>query len=203
MSHVLMIDNYDSFTYNVVQALAGLGAEVTVRCNDEIELAEIEAIDPTHIVISPGPGRPENAGISEKVIADQADRRPILGICLGHQAIATTFGGTVSSAQNLMHGKTSEVYHDRKSLFAGLPSPFPAGRYHSLAVSETELPDELSITAFTSDGEIMGLRHKTLAVEGVQFHPESVLTPMGERLLSNFIQIMPARETDHQMAVAL
>ncbi len=188
MSHVLMIDNYDSFTYNLVQAFLTLGAEVSVRTNDAVTKEEAIEIDPSHVVISPGPGRPEDAGVSVEMIKAFAGRTPVLGVCLGHQAIATAFGGSVGSAISLMHGKSSQVYHDRRSVYEGVPNPFPAGRYHSLAVHEMELPDELEISSYTSDGEIMGIRHVNLPVEGVQFHPESLLTPSGDRLLQNFLE---------------
>ena len=196
MSHVLMVDNYDSFTYNLVQALLTLGADVTVRHNDELTVDEAHALDPTHLVVSPGPGRPENAGVSIDMIRAFAERTPILGVCLGHQAIATAFGGTVGSAISLMHGKTSQIYHDRRTVYEGLANPFPAGRYHSLAVHEDRLPEGLAIASYTSDGEIMGLRHKTLPIEGVQFHPESLLTPAGDRLLQNFLERVPARSIE-------
>ena len=188
MSHVLMIDNYDSFTYNLVQAFLTLGAEVSVRTNDSVTTEEAIAMGPSHVVISPGPGRPEDAGVSVEVIKAFAGKTPVLGVCLGHQAIATAFGGSVGSAISLMHGKSSQVYHDRRSVYEGVPNPFPAGRYHSLAVHETELPEELEISSYTSDGEIMGIRHVDLPVEGVQFHPESLLTPSGDRLLQNFLE---------------
>lgn len=187
MSHVLMVDNYDSFTYNLVQAFRSAGAGVTVKYSDEIEIGEAEALEPTHVVISPGPGRPEDAGASVDIIRHFAGMTPVLGVCLGHQAIGVAFGGQVGAAMSLMHGKTSQVYHDRRSIYAGLPNPLTCGRYHSLALAETDLPEELVISAYTSDGEIMGVRHKTLPVEGVQFHPESVLTPQGDRLIANFL----------------
>jgi anthranilate synthase/aminodeoxychorismate synthase-like glutamine amidotransferase len=187
--HVLLIDNYDSFTYNLVQALAVLGARVTVRRHDKITVAEARALEPTHLMISPGPGRPENAGVSIAVVQEMMGDVPVLGVCLGHQAIAQALGGTVESAQTLMHGKASPVYHDGRTLFEGMPNPFPAGRYHSLAVAEQKLPDDLVVSAYTSDGEIMGVRHRTLPTEGVQFHPESVLTPEGDRLLRNFLDL--------------
>jgi len=187
VSHVLVIDNYDSFTYNLVQAFQMAGAEVTVAYNDEIDTAHADGIEPTHLVISPGPGRPEDAGVSVEIIRHFAGQIPILGVCLGHQAIAIAFGGRVDSAMTLMHGKASEVYHDRRSIYVGLPNPLACGRYHSLAVSELDLPDELSISSYTSEGEIMGIRHGSLPVEGVQFHPESVLTPLGDRLVANFL----------------
>ncbi len=193
MSHVLMIDNYDSFTYNLVQALLMLGAEVSVRSNDKITLDEARELAPSHIVISPGPGRPEDAGVSLEMVMSFSSEVPLLGVCLGHQAVAVAFGGSVGSALSLMHGKSSPIYHDRKTIYEGLPNPFPAGRYHSLAVYEDRLPDVLAISAYTSDGEIMGVRHRTLPVEGVQFHPESLLTPAGDRLLRNFLERVPAR----------
>jgi para-aminobenzoate synthetase component 2 len=188
-THVLLIDNYDSFTYNLVQALLVLEAEVTVRRNDEITIAEALDLSPTHLVISPGPGRPENAGITLRMIETFLPRSPILGVCLGHQALAAVLGGTVGAAQRLMHGKASPVYHDGRTIFASLQNPFTAGRYHSLAVAEEGLPEALEISAYTSDGEIMGLRHRTLRAEGVQFHPESILTPEGDRLLRNFLDL--------------
>lgn len=189
--HVLLIDNYDSFTYNLVQALLTLGAEVTVRRNDAIGAAEALQLQPSHLVISPGPGRPEHAGASLTMLETFLPRIPVLGVCLGHQALAIVLGGVVDRAPRLMHGKASPVYHDGRSLYLGLPNPFSAGRYHSLMVQEQGLPDSLSITAYTSEGEIMGVRHKTLPAEGVQFHPESVLTPEGNRLLANFLELDP------------
>ncbi len=190
-NRVLMIDNYDSFTYNLVQALLTLGAEVTVKTNDEISVDQAIDLSPTHVVISPGPGRPEEAGISVEVIKAFAGHVPLLGVCLGHQALAVAFDSTVGAAQSLMHGKPSPVYHDRRTIYEGLPNPFPAGRYHSLAVLESDLSPELLITSYTSEGEIMGLRHRELPVEGVQFHPESLLTPVGDRLLLNFLELAP------------
>lgn len=187
MSHILVIDNYDSFTYNLVQAFLATGAEVTVTYNDEIDTELADEIDPTHLVVSPGPGRPEDAGVSIEMIRHFSGRLPILGVCLGHQAIAVAYGGEVDSAMSLMHGKASEVYHDRRSVYAGLPNPLACGRYHSLAVAEVSLPDQLRIASYTSEGEIMGIRHVSLPVEGVQFHPESVLTPLGDRLIGNFL----------------
>ena len=186
-NRVLMIDNYDSFTYNLVQALLVLGSEVEVRTNDEVSVEEALAADPTHVVISPGPGRPEDAGVSVEIVRAFAGRVPLLGVCLGHQAIGTAFGSTVDPALMLMHGKASPVYHDRKTIYTGLPNPLPAGRYHSLAISEEALSPELAISAYTSEGEIMGVRHRQLPIEGVQFHPESLLTPSGDRLLANFL----------------
>ena len=188
-----MIDNYDSFTYNLVQAFQVLGVEVTVRTNDQISVGEAIEMAPTHLVVSPGPGRPEEAGISIEMIETFSDQIPVLGVCLGHQALAVAFGGTVGVALSLMHGKSSSIYHDRKTVYEGLPNPFPAGRYHSLAVHEERLPDVLAISAYTSDGEIMGVRHRSLPVEGVQFHPESLLTPLGDRLLQNFVEHVPTR----------
>ena len=192
MSHVLVIDNYDSFTYNLVQAFLTAGARVTVAYNDDIDTGQADDLEPTHLVISPGPGRPEDAGVSVDMIRHFAGKVPVLGVCLGHQAIGVAFGGEVGAAQTLMHGKSSDVYHDRRTLYAGLPNPLTCGRYHSLAVSEVELPPELVISSYTSDGEIMGIRHATLPVEGVQFHPESVLTPMGPRLVANFLSTRSA-----------
>ncbi len=190
-THVLVVDNYDSFTYNLVQALAALGAEVTVRRNDAVTVDEAEALAPTHLLISPGPGRPEDAGISMAMIGAFLDRVPVLGVCLGHQALGALLGGKIVAAKTLMHGKSSPVYHDGRTLFEGLPNPFPAGRYHSLAVAEEGLPEALAVSAYTSEGEIMGLRHRRHPVEGVQFHPESVLTPEGNRLLRNFLDLAP------------
>ena len=187
MRRVLLIDNYDSFTYNLVQALAILSAEVTVKRHDEITVADALARAPTHLVVSPGPGRPEDAGISMAIIEAMIADTPVLGVCLGHQALAAVCGANVSSARSLMHGKASTVYHDSRTLYEGLPNPMQAGRYHSLAVDDESLPDELAVSAYTSDGEIMGLRHRAYSAEGVQFHPESILTPEGERLLRNFL----------------
>lgn len=201
MSHVLVIDNYDSFTYNLVQAFGATGARVSVEYNDYITPKQADEMAASHLVISPGPGRPEDAGASVEMIRHFAGRIPILGVCLGHQAIGVAFGGKVDPALSLMHGKSSEIYHDRRSVFAGLPNPFVGGRYHSLAVSEVTLPDELAISAYTSDGEIMGMRHTSLPVEGVQFHPESVLTPRGDRLISNFLRLR-ARGTSEELVGA-
>ncbi len=186
---VLLIDNYDSFTYNLVQAFRVLGAEVVVRRNDEITVAAAVELSPSHVVVSPGPGRPETAGRTLPLLEALLPRVPILGVCLGHQAIGALLGGSVVRARKLMHGKTSPVYHDGRTLYEGLPNPFVAGRYHSLAVAEEGLPHELLVSAYTSDGEIMGVRHRSLPVEGVQFHPESVLTPEGGRLLRNFFDL--------------
>ena len=186
---ILMIDNYDSFTYNLVQYLEGLGAAVAVHRNDHLSVDEIEGLAPSGIVISPGPGRPENAGITLAVIKHFSGRRPILGVCLGHQAIAMAFGGRVVSAQRLMHGKTSTITADGQGLFKGLQRPFQAMRYHSLAVSKNDLPDCLTATAHSEGGEIMGIRHRQHLTEGIQFHPESIMTPVGKRLLRNFLSI--------------
>ncbi len=185
---LLMIDNYDSFTYNLVQYFGELGQAVVVRRNDQIALEEIPALDPQYIVISPGPCSPKEAGISVPLIKTYAGRYPILGVCLGHQAIGEAFGGEVVHAKELMHGKVSEVHHNDTGVFRGLPNPFRATRYHSLAVRRETLPTCLEVTAWTEDGEIMGLRHRTLAVEGVQFHPESILTEHGHALLDNFLK---------------
>jgi anthranilate synthase/aminodeoxychorismate synthase-like glutamine amidotransferase len=186
---ILMIDNYDSFTYNLVQYLGELGQEVKVVRNDEIGAADIAKMSPapTHIVISPGPCTPNEAGISLDVINGYAGKIPILGVCLGHQAIGQAFGGKVVRAEKVMHGKTSKIFHDERGMFAGLPNPFEATRYHSLVIERTSVPDCLEVTAKTWDEEIMAVRHKTLGVEGVQFHPESFLTTAGKDLLRNFI----------------
>ncbi|MFC1517300.1 anthranilate synthase component II [Candidatus Margulisiibacteriota bacterium] len=186
---ILMIDNYDSFTYNLVQYLGELGAKLKVYRNDKITISEIESLKPSHIVISPGPGVPAKAGITEEVIKAFAGKLPILGVCLGHQAIGEVFGGKIVRAKILMHGKTSDILHDRQTIFKGLPSPFTATRYHSLIVQKSSLPTCLEITAKTDKGEIMGLRHKKYTVEGVQFHPESILTTNGKKLLKNFLKI--------------
>ena len=185
---ILMIDNYDSFTYNLVQYFGELGAHMRVVLNDETDLGGIEALRPDKIVISPGPCSPNEAGVSLAVIKAFAGRVPILGVCLGHQAIGQAFGGRVVHARELMHGKTSPIAHSGKGVFAGLPDPFTATRYHSLAVERDSLPAELEVTAWTADGEIMGLKHRSLAVEGVQFHPESILTEHGHRLLRTFLE---------------
>ena len=185
---LLLIDNYDSFTYNLAQYLGELGAEVKVVRNDAIDMAGIASLAPERMVISPGPGTPDTAGVSLAAIRAFAGRIPLLGVCLGHQAIAQAFGGTVVRAAKLMHGKTSAVSHDGQGVFRGLPEPLQAGRYHSLAISRAGLPACLEISARTGDGEIMGVRHRALAVEGVQFHPESVLTEHGHALLKNFLE---------------
>ncbi len=184
---LLMIDNYDSFTYNLVQYFGELGEDVRVARNDEITLDEIAALKPDRICISPGPCSPNEAGVSIPVLERFSGKVPILGVCLGHQAIGQAFGGRVVRAQALMHGKTGAIRHTGVGVFAGLPNPFTAARYHSLAVERASLPDCLEITAWTDDGEIMGLRHRTLAVEGVQFHPESIATEHGHAMLKNFL----------------
>lgn len=188
---LLLIDNYDSFTYNLVQAFRTLGSEVLVHRNDQIVVATAQDLEPTHLVISPGPGRPENAGESLNMIEAFAGKIPLLGVCLGHQCLVQAHGGTIVPAQRLMHGKTSAISHDGKSLFRDLPQPLAAGRYHSLAAAREEIPDSLEVTARTEDGEIMAIRHKTRPIEGVQFHPESVLTPQGDELLDNFLKLAP------------
>jgi len=187
-ARILLIDNYDSFTYNVVQAFAALGADVLTYRNDALSVDAARELQPSHLVISPGPGRPENAGLSLDMIAAFADEIPILGVCLGHQSLVTHFGGEIVRADRLMHGKTSPVTHDGKGIFRGLSQPFEAGRYHSLCAKRELIPDVLMITAETAEGEIMAVRHRELPIEGVQFHPESVLTPEGDRLMANFLE---------------
>jgi anthranilate synthase/aminodeoxychorismate synthase-like glutamine amidotransferase len=184
---ILVIDNYDSFTYNIVQELGELGAEICVQRNDQTSMEGIKALNPSHIIISPGPGFPKDAGLSNQIIAEFGATVPLLGVCLGHQCIGEVYGGTVVHAPSLMHGKTSPVYHKGDALFTGVPSPFTATRYHSLVVREADLPECLEVTAFTESGEIMGLRHKEFPVVGVQFHPESILTDFGMRILQNFL----------------
>jgi len=186
---LLMIDNYDSFTYNLVQYLRELGEEVVVYRNDKITPAEIEALAPQRLVVSPGPCTPNEAGISVAAIRHFAGHLPILGVCLGHQAIGQAYGGKIVRAERLMHGKTSPVFHDDRELFAGLPDPFDATRYHSLLVERASLPECLEVTAWTAEGEIMGLRHRHLPIWGVQFHPESILTVTGMDLLRNFLKL--------------
>jgi anthranilate synthase component 2/para-aminobenzoate synthetase component 2 len=187
--NMLLIDNYDSFTYNVVQAFAKQGANVMVYRNDAIDVATALDLNITHLVISPGPGRPEDAGISVPLIAAFAETVPVLGVCLGHQCIVSHFGGKIVRAERLMHGKTSMVKHDSKTIYAGLTEPFEAGRYHSLCADADTLPEVLELSAQTERGEIMGVRHRELPVEGVQFHPESVLTPQGDQLMANFMRL--------------
>ncbi len=186
---ILLIDNYDSFTYNLVQAFAAQGAEVLVYRNDTIDAESARALEPTHLVISPGPGRPEEAGVSLAMIEIFAEKVPMLGVCLGHQCLVSHYGGDIVRAERLMHGKTSMVKHDNKTVFEGLSEPFEAGRYHSLCANHDSLPECLELTAQTDRGEIMGVRHKDLPLEGVQFHPESVLTPEGDKLMKNFMRM--------------
>ena len=195
---ILMIDNYDSFTYNLVQYMGELGAELEVYRNDEISLSEIEQRSPEKIVISPGPCTPSKAGISKEVIQHFAGKIPLLGVCLGHQSVVEAFGGEIIKAKKLMHGKTSMISHDDKTIFKGLPNPFAATRYHSLVVNRANLPDCFEITAESDDGEMMGVRHKELAIEGVQFHPESILTVHGKDLLKNFIDLPAEKVKDHE-----
>ena len=185
---LLLIDNYDSFTYNLVQAFEYQGAEVLVHRNDQITVKQAHALAPSHLVVSPGPGRPENAGVSMQMIRAFAEYIPVLGVCLGHQSMVAEFGGDVVLAKTLMHGKTSLAQHDGMTLFRGLDNPLEVGRYHSLAASLHSLPDVFTVTAKTDDGEIMAIRHKGLPLEGVQFHPESVLTPQGDQLMENFLK---------------
>ena len=189
---ILLIDNYDSFTWNLYQYFCELGADVLVKRNDALTLADIDALKPQKIVISPGPCTPDEAGISLDVIRHYAGRLPILGVCLGHQAMAQAFGGKVVRAAKVMHGKTSPVIHENKGVFAGLPNPLTVTRYHSLAIRRDTLPACLEVTAWTEDGEIMGVRHRELDVEGVQFHPESILTECGHELLKNFLKKDPS-----------
>ncbi len=188
--HVVVVDNYDSFTYNLVQYLLSLGATCDVRLNDRTTSEEIAAAKPSGILLSPGPGTPDDAGVTLEVIRTLAGQIPIFGVCLGHQSIGQAYGGNVIRAPRLMHGKTSPIQHDGKSLFSGLPSPFEATRYHSLIVEEASLPPALEVSARTAEGEIMGLRHKTLPVEGVQFHPESILTDHGLKMVENWLKAL-------------
>ena len=189
MNKILVVDNYDSFTYNLVQYFGALGCEVVVKRNDEIALDDIHTVGADRICISPGPGRPENAGVSNNLIREWGSKFPILGVCLGHQCIGSVFGGEVVSAPRLMHGKTSPVLHNGEGVFAELPNPFEATRYHSLIVRRETLPSCLAITAETAEGEIMGLQHRELPIHGVQFHPESILTADGMKLLGNFLSL--------------
>lgn len=190
---LLLIDNYDSFTYNLVQAFMVLGADVLVHRNDQITVDQARALQPTHLCISPGPGTPRDAGVSMQMIETFAGELPVFGVCLGHQSLVEVFGGKVVRAGRLMHGKTSLVHHDNRSILAGMPEPFQAGRYHSLIAQPESVPDVLEVSARTAEGEIMGVRHRTLNVEGVQFHPESVLTPEGPVLMGNFLKQRSAR----------
>lgn len=193
---ILMIDNYDSFTYNLVQYLGEMGEELKVIRNDQTTIKGIEDLKPQFLMISPGPCSPNEAGISLEAIENFAGKTPVFGVCLGHQSIAQVFGGEVVRAERLMHGKTSMVYHDGKTIFAGLENPFPAARYHSLIVKKDSLPDCLEVSAWTEEGEIMAIRHKTLPVEGVQFHPESILTTSGKQLLRNFISFYKSAQME-------
>ena len=188
---ILVIDNYDSFTYNLVQYLGELGADPEVYRNDKITIDRIRKLKPSKILISPGPGKPKDAGISEDIIRIFGRRTPILGVCLGHQAIGEVFGGRITGAKRLMHGKTSMIYHDGKNIFKNIPNPFEATRYHSLLVDRTDFPKDLKITARTRDREIMGLEHKVYPIYGVQFHPESILTLEGKKILKNFLDMRP------------
>ena len=190
---LLLIDNYDSFTYNLVQAFLVLGADVLVHRNDAITVEEAEALAPTHLCISPGPGTPHDAGVSIEMIKAFAGRVPVFGVCLGHQSIVEALGGDVVRAGRLMHGKVSNVEHDGRGIFAGLPQPFAAGRYHSLIAKPETLPKVLEVSARTAEGEIMGVRHRELVVDGVQFHPESILTPDGPQLMGNFLSLRGGR----------
>ena len=193
---LLLIDNYDSFTYNLVQAFLVLGADVLVHRNDAISIEAARALEPTHVCISPGPGTPHDAGVSMDMIRAFAGRVPVLGVCLGHQSLVEVYGGDVVRAGRLMHGKVSMVEHDGRELYAGLPQPFAAGRYHSLIAKPETLPAVLEVTARTAEGEIMGVRHREHVVEGVQFHPESILTPDGPRLLGHFLELTAARRVE-------
>jgi len=190
---ILMIDNYDSFTYNLVHYLGELGEKVLVFRNDKITIEDAGKLNPDMVVISPGPCTPKEAGISVDLIKEFAGRIPILGVCLGHQSIGYAFGGNIVRAKRLLHGKTSQIYHDGKSIYEGVPMPFEATRYHSLLVEGSSLPDELEVTAWTNEDEIMGIRHKEYLIEGVQFHPESILTKHGKDLLRNFIRIAKSK----------
>jgi len=185
---ILVIDNYDSFTYNLVQQMGEMGADLHVVRNDQTNIEDVKAMNPSHVVISPGPGTPDDGGISLDIIREMGERTPVLGVCLGHQCIGQAYGGVVTRAGRLMHGKTSMVYHKGDPLFTGVPSPFVATRYHSLIVEEDSLPESLEIIGFTEEGEIMGLRHKQHPVAAVQFHPESILTTYGPRILKNFLE---------------
>lgn len=195
-TRLLLIDNYDSFTYNLVQAFMVLGAEVLVHRNDQITIEQAKALQPTHLCISPGPGTPYDAGVSMQMIKSFAGELPIFGVCLGHQSLTEVFGGKVVRANRLMHGKTSPVNHDGKGVFAGISQPVEVGRYHSLIAQPESLPTVLQVTARTPEGEVMGLRHQSLMIEGVQFHPESVLTPEGPKMMGNFLKMEGGRRRD-------
>lgn len=188
---IIMIDNYDSFTYNLVQMIQVLGKDISVRRNNRVNIPELEMLSPAALVVSPGPGTPDHAGISVEAIRHFSRRIPILGVCLGHQAMATAFGGTVIRADRIMHGKTSRIFHDGRSMFKDLPNPFSAIRYHSLLVNRNRLPEGFEISAWTERGEVMGLRHKQHPMEGVQFHPESILTDVGTDMINNFFRRVP------------
>ena len=190
---ILMIDNYDSFTYNLVQAFRELGADMQVVRNDQIDVDGIRALAPAALILSPGPGNPDSAGVTLAAIKEFAGKVPLFGVCLGHQSIAQAFGGRIVHAKRLMHGKTSRIHHDGRGVFAGLEQDFPAMRYHSLAVERESLPDCFEISAETEDGDIMGLRHKTLPIESVQYHPESIGTPEGMKQMRNFVQLVAGR----------
>ncbi len=194
-ARVLLVDNYDSFTYNLVQEMGALGADPVVYRNDAIDIARIRELGPDGIVISPGPGRPEDGGVSMAVVAELGGEMPILGVCLGHQCIGQVFGARIVSAPELMHGKTSAIFHTGVGVFADMPNPFEATRYHSLIVERDSIPDVLEITAETTDGIVMGLRHRDMGIEGVQFHPESILTSVGPELLTNFLDSLGAQRT--------
>ncbi|MDQ0220878.1 aminodeoxychorismate/anthranilate synthase component II [Peribacillus cavernae] len=194
---ILMIDNYDSFTYNLVQYLGEIGEKLLVRRNDQITIEEIKQLAPEFLMISPGPCSPDEAGISLEAIATFAGKMPIFGVCLGHQSIGQAFGGRVIKADRLMHGKTSLVYHDGKTAYANIPNPFPATRYHSLIIDLDSLPDGFEVSAWTKDGEIMGIRHKDFPIEGVQFHPESIMTESGKQLLQNFLEVYRVRQKEN------
>lgn len=185
---ILVIDNYDSFTFNLVQLIGNFTNDIVVKRNDKVTIKEIEEIAPAKIVISPGPGKPEDSKISLNVIKELGNKIPVLGVCLGHQGIGISFGGKITNAPTLMHGKTSEVLHNGKGIYKGLPQNFEAGRYHSLVVDRESLPEELEITSETEDGVIMGVKHKSLPIEGIQFHPESILTPLGKELIKNWVE---------------
>jgi len=194
---ILVIDNYDSFTYNLVQYLGELGATLEVYRNDKITVDQAEAAEPAGIIISPGPGTPDDAGVSVELIRAFAGRGPILGVCLGHQSIVQAFGGRIVRAERVMHGKTSRVYHDGATIYAGMSNPFQATRYHSLIALESDLPAELKVSSYTSGGEIMGVRHREFPIEGLQFHPESILTPEGATLLNSFLQLVGPKGESH------
>jgi len=193
----LLIDNYDSFTYNIVQALGQLGVSVQVVRNDQITVEEALALKPESLVISPGPGTPDNAGICLELVKAFAEQTPILGVCLGHQSIVQAFGGRIVRSERIMHGKTSRVYHDGSTIYAGMSNPFQATRYHSLIAAESDLPAELQVSSYTNGGEIMGVRHRELPIEGLQFHPESILTPEGQTLLRNFLHLVGPKGKNH------